>query len=254
MFFVLSKVIGFLTSPFWWIVIALVITFCVKNRVLKRRMTVAIIVLFLFFSNPVIFRFVAGVWEGEMQKAETMRGKSDVCVVLGGISSYDEPTGRVRFTRSADRFFQAIDLYEKGIVKKIIISGGSSRLIIKNRPEAAPLKDFLIELGVPDSLVLVDSLSRNTYENAINTLKLVKQNGWSKKIILITSASHMKRAAGCFEKAGFTVYPYSADPLKGTGKPSVFDYFMPSVGVLENWNYLTHEWVGLIMYKIKGYV
>ena len=254
MFFVLSKLVGFLANPFWWILLLIAAGWFFKTGKLKKRMYLGAFLVFLIFTNPLLFRLVSGLWEGDLQKAETMRGKSDVCVVLGGMSVYHEPTGRIRFTQSADRILQAVDLYEKGIVKKIVITGGTARLIRKNRPEAIHLKDFLVSIGIPDSLVLIDSLSRNTHENAVNTKELIEKNSWSKRIVLVTSAFHMKRAEGCFVKEGFTVYPYSADPLKGVGKMSVADFFLPSVGVLNNWNYLTHEWIGIIMYKLRGYM
>jgi uncharacterized SAM-binding protein YcdF (DUF218 family) len=254
MFFVFSKLIGFLSSPFWWILIFLGAGWIVKSKRIKRYLYAGAFIVFLLFTNPLFFRLVSGMWEGDLQDAETMRGKSDVCVVLGGMSAYHEPTGRIRFTQSADRILQAVDLYEKGIVKKIVITGGTGRLIRKNRPEAIHLKDFLVAIGIPDSSVLIDAASRNTYENAVNTKKLLVKNGWGTSIVLVTSGFHMKRAKGCFEKEGFKVYPYIADPLKGVSKVSFADIFMPSAGVLNGWNYLTHEWIGIVMYKLKGYM
>jgi len=254
MFFVLSKLIGFLSSPFWWILILLSAGWFVRSKRVKKYLYSGAFVVFLLFTNPLFFRLVSGMWEGDLQKAETMRGKSDVCVVLGGMSVYHEPTGRIRFTQSADRILQAVDLYEKGIVKKIVITGGTGRLVRKNRPEAIHLKDFLISIGIPAPSVLIDAASRNTYENAVNTKKLLEKNGWGTSVVLVTSGFHIKRAVGCFEKAGIKVYPYIADPLKGVSKITFSDVFLPSADVLNDWNYLTHEWIGIAMYKLKGYM
>ena len=254
MFFVLSKLIGFLASPFWWILTVLAVAYFIRNRKYKKKLYVFALILFLFFTNPLMFRLAAGLWEGNLQAPESVRNKTDVCVVLGGMSAYDEATGRIRFTQSADRILQAIDLYEKGIISKFVISGGTARLIRKTRPESIHLRDFLVSLGIPSTSVLIDSLSRNTHENSINSMQLVRKNGWSEKIILITSAFHMKRAEGCFKKAGFTVYPYAADPLKSVSKMAISEIVIPSVGVLNSWYLLTHEWAGLVMYRIKGYM
>ncbi len=177
MFFVISKLIGFLVSPFWWIILSLGLAYFIKNRVYKSRLFLLAFVLFIVFTNPLLFRVVVGTWEGDLQPAESMRNKSDVCVVLGGMSAYHEPTGRIRFTQSADRILQAVDLYKKGIVSKIVISGGTSRLIQKTRPESIHLKEFLLTLGIPSGAVLIDSMSRNTYQNGINSMELIKANG-----------------------------------------------------------------------------
>jgi len=254
MFFVVSKLIGFLVSPFWWIIVLVGLAYFIKNRVCKARLYLLAFILFVVFTNPLLFRVVAGAWEGDLQSAESMRGKSDVCVVLGGMSAYHEPTGRIRFTQSADRILQAVDLFEKGIVSKIIISGGTSRLIQKTRPESIHLKEFLVTLGISPGEVLIDSLSRNTYENSIYSMKLIRANGWNSKVILVTSAFHMRRAEGCFVKAGFTVYPYTTDPLKGVNSITFSDIVIPSVGVLNNWNFLIREWVGIVMYWLNGYL
>ncbi len=254
MFFVISKLIGFLVSPFWWIIVSIGLAYFIKNRVYKSRLYLLAFVLFLVFTNPLLFRVVSGVWEGNLQPAESMRNKSDVCVVLGGMSAYHEPTGRIRFTQSADRILQAIDLYKKGIVNKIVISGGTARLIRKNRPESIHLKNFLVTLGIPAESVLIDSLSRNTHENSVNSMALIKANGWNSSVVLVTSAFHMRRAAGCFIKAGFTVYPYTTDPLKGVSKITFSDLVIPSVGVLNNWNFIIREWVGIVMYWVSGYL
>lgn len=254
MFFVISKLIGFLVSPFWWIIVSVGLAYIIKNRVYKARLYLLAFVLFAFFTNPLLFSVIAGAWEGDLQPAESMRGKSDVCVVLGGMSAYHEPTNRIRFTQSADRILQAVDLYKKGIVSKIVISGGTSRLIQKTRPESIHLKEFLVTLGIPSGEVLIDSLSRNTYENGINSMKLIKANGWNRRVVLVTSAFHMRRAAGCFIKAGFTVYPYTTDPLKGVSSITFSDVVIPSVGVLNNWNFLIREWVGIVMYWLNGYL
>ena len=254
MFFILSKVAGFLSSPFWWILILTGAAFFIQNKKISKRLYTSAFIVFVIFTNPMVFRLVVGAWEGDLQPAESMRGKSDVCVVLGGMSAFHEPTGRIRFTQGADRILQAIDLYEKGIVKKIAITGGTSRLIRKTPPEAIHLRDFLMSIGIPHESVLIDSLSRNTHENAVNTKELIDKYGWGDNIILVTSAFHMRRAEGCFKKEGFTVYPYAADPLKGVSKVSIADFFMPSAGTLNDWNYLTHEWMGIVMYKISGFM
>ena len=254
MFFILSKIAGFLSSPFWWILILTGAAFFIKNKKISKRLYISAFIVFVIFTNPMVFRLVVGAWEGDLRPAESMRGKSDVCVVLGGMSAFHEPTGRIRFTQSADRILQAIDLYEKGIVKKIVITGGTARLIRKTPPEAIHLRDFLMSIGIPRESVLIDSLSRNTHENAVNTKELIDKHGWGDNIILVTSAFHMRRAEGCFKKEGFTVHPYAADPLKGVSKVSIADFFMPSAGTLNDWNYLTHEWMGIAMYKISGYM
>jgi uncharacterized SAM-binding protein YcdF (DUF218 family) len=72
--------------------------------------------------------------------------------------------------------------------------------------------------------------------------------------LLITSAFHMRRSLGCFEKVGFNVAPYSTDRYSGERK-YIFDHlFIPSASVLEEWNLIIHEWIGYMTYYFSGYL
>jgi uncharacterized SAM-binding protein YcdF (DUF218 family) len=254
MFFIISKLIGFLASPFWWIILTLIAAWFVKNKRWKRYLCGLAIGTFVLFSNPIVFRLVIHAWEGELEAAESLIGKSKVCVVLGGMASWHEASERIRFYQGADRLLQAVDLYQRGIVKKLVISGGNASLLQKRRPESVYLGDYLVNLGIPESDIRIDSLSRNTHENSVRSMEIIKQEGWPEKIILVTSAFHMQRARGCFEKAGFEVEPYATDPLKSTHPPTISEFFLPSLGVLSNWTILLREWIGLLAYQLKGYV
>ena len=67
-------------------------------------------------------------------------------------------------------------------------------------------------MGVPPEALWLDTDSRNTYENAVNSRALLEPKG-IKKISLVTSASHMPRAVKLFEAQGFEVTPLPTDYL-----------------------------------------
>ena len=62
------------------------------------------------------------------------------------------------------------------------------------------------------------------------TSELFEEMGWDKKIILVTSSMHSKRARLCFEKAGFTVTSFDADPVKSVRPITLKDIFVPDIG------------------------
>jgi uncharacterized SAM-binding protein YcdF (DUF218 family) len=149
---------------------------------------------------------------------------------------------------------QAVSLYKTGKIKKMIISSGSGSLVFRNMLEASLLKRYLLTIGIPDSVMIVDSLSDNTYQNAINSAQIIKKEFPKGKFLLITSSMHMRRAKACFEKAGITVTPYSTN--KETGK-RLFDYknlIIPDIEALGKWNSLIHEIFGYIVYDVSGYL
>ena len=63
-------------------------------------------------------------------------------------------------------------------------------------------------LGVPEGRLRLEGDSRNTRENAVFSRMLAAE---TQRILLVTSASHMRRAQGSFEAVGFTVIPAATD-------------------------------------------
>jgi uncharacterized SAM-binding protein YcdF (DUF218 family) len=69
--------------------------------------------------------------------------------------------------------------------------------------EAEAMARAATELGVPRRDIIVEGTARNTQESARAVKRVLK----SKRIFLVTSAYHMKRAEGLFKKQGFDVFP-----------------------------------------------
>jgi uncharacterized SAM-binding protein YcdF (DUF218 family) len=166
--------------------------------------------------------------------------------------SKDEENGSLNFGEATDRLTEGLILYRTGRIKTIIISGGSGRLIDDTR-ESVLAKAFLINnCGVPDSVVYIDTVSRNTYENAVESKKLMHAEGL-KSAIIITSAWHMRRAEGCFKKLGMDVDIHPTDGLYNIQKFYLTDLIVPDTRNIVKWENLMHEIVGVIVYKLYGY-
>jgi len=193
-------------------------------------------------------------WEHPLQSSSLLSDNSSPLVVLGGLSSYDESKQRIHFSEAADRLLQALSLHKHDSVRPLIISGGSAEVYFDERPEADYLKDYLLAIGLDSTKIHFENTSRNTYENARNTALLFDSLHLNREIILITSAFHMRRARACFNKQGFTVHAYSAHQLSQHQKLKPADYFMPSLHTLQLWPILIKEWIGIGIYRIKGYI
>ncbi len=167
--------------------------------------------------------------------------------------TYDEEFDRLQFQRGADRLLQAIELYKRGFIKKIIFTGGSGVIFHPDDKEGTYAKRYLLTLGIPETDFLIENESRNTHENAVLTKQLIDQKNIKGDYLLITSAFHMRRSLGCFEKSGIIATPYSTDRYSGPRKFEFDHLFLPSVSALYNWNNLLKELVGFITYKIMGY-
>jgi uncharacterized SAM-binding protein YcdF (DUF218 family) len=119
-------------------------------------------------------------------------------------------------------------------------------------PEAALVAEVLEELGVPWDAILVEGQSRNTRENALNTAAIWREKGF-RRGLLVTSAYHMSRALATFRAAGVNVSPWPVDfrvhpPLVN----SVFDV-LPDATALELTTISVKEWLGLLVYRWRGW-
>ena len=250
MFFILSKVLFFLIVPFWWIVILFLWRCFSKSVKTKKRLLVAIIVLAVVFTNPFIYRFLLMKWQTE--PVTLPAGKTyDAGILLGGLAGYDK-YARGYFGKNADRFIQTANLYHQGIIKRIIVSGGTGKLVQDEPAESIFLRTQFLANGIPDSAIIIESRSKNTYENAVFTKEITDSLHLLRPFILITSAIHMKRSVSVFKKAGFDCIAFPCDYKVVAEKFSIEEALLPHISLINEWSFFIKEVVGLYVYKLTG--
>ncbi len=254
MFFLLSKILAFLISPSIWIIIFIICGYILKKQQMKKIFYRLALMFFLVFSNGYIFQNVISSWEEELQPLSSFENRACTVVVLGGMSAIDMSTKRVCFNAASDRLWQGLNLLQQSMVNHMVISGGSAAILYDDIPETQYLLGFLKELRLPVDSIFVEDRSRNTYENALYSKALFDSLRLEKEILLVSSAFHLPRAKRCFEKQGFKVIPVRTHFLQSLHPLNPSDALIPSFSVLDKWTLLFREWVGLITYKIKGYV
>ena len=251
MYFFLSKTLYFFLMPVTWIVLAFLLCLVVKKY--QKQFFFLGLFFLLVFSNPFLGNSLMRWWEVDPVPVASLP-QYRVGIVLGGLTSDREPRDRVHVIGAADRVLEAIHLYRLGKIKKILLSGGSGKLIKDSLSEAFLLKRILQQSKVPDRDILMEPNSRNTHENAVNSALLLKNQFPGEKYLLITSAYHMRRAKACFLKAGVAVdiFPVDerSDPLSFT--PDVM--LVPTAGAMGQWEIVIREMVGMAIYKITGYI
>ena len=246
MFYITSKLLAFLSKPIIWIFILLIGALTFKSK--RKRILCITFFSFYFFTNSFIADSCSRLWEiPRFQPTETY----DVGIVLGGIADYDKITKAHNFNKHADRIIDAQQLYHQKKIKKILISGGNGVLFNDGYIEANAMRDYLILNQIPDEDILIENKSRNTKENAFNSAKILKKEYPNSKILLITSANHMKRAQFCFEKANIKTTAFPTDCTTSYTNLSIEYLFLPRVDALQVWENLIHEWIGYIVYKIN---
>ena len=177
----------------------------------------------------------------------------DCAILLGGIVGQVLPPRVVpELSESVDRIIMAVRIFKAGKVKKIVVAAGNLPWSTAVQPEAVLIRDLLVEWGVPQEAVLLDSASRNTWENAVNSKQIMAKEGLN-SAWLITSASHMGRALGVFHKLGVNVYPAAVDIDVAESIDSIFAW-LPDASALQKSTRAMKESIGTVVYRLRGWI
>ncbi len=176
----------------------------------------------------------------------------DGIIVLGGevAQRLSAARGQPTLKGGGGRMTAFMALARQHPEAKLVFTGGSGLLAHPELTEAPVARAFLAQQGLDTSRVVFEDRSRNTWQNALYTKALVHPapgSAW----LLITSASHMPRAYGCFRRVGWPVIPYPVD-YDTTGRYDPTPQFNLAGG-LGRLNAAVHEWVGLVVYRVMGY-
>jgi uncharacterized SAM-binding protein YcdF (DUF218 family) len=218
----------------------------------KRRVWIGLFILFIF-SNQALFFEVSNAWEIKPIAKELInQNEYEVAIILGGISTYDHKHQSLEFNANSDRLMKVIPLYFSGVVKKILFSGGSGKLNSADK-ESHFIREYLIELGIKPEDIITEENSRNTYENVKFSTQIIKDRKISGNMLLSTSSTHMFRSKLCFDKIEFDVQMFPTDQIAINREINPSTLFVPKPGTLNHWHNLIHEWVGILVYKVRGY-
>jgi uncharacterized SAM-binding protein YcdF (DUF218 family) len=248
---VISKLVAFAVSPLGTFLLAVLIGWILMRltrsrtgRRLGAGVMLAGLAWLVAWSMPIMSDALRGAIEDRAGPRNLAAVKAaPVAVVLGGGMEGAEPPRRLHpdLGSAADRVWHAARLYRAGKVKSLVVSGGSFRA--GGALEAPAMRELLLELGVPDRAILLESESRTTGENARLTAAMLSLQG-VREIVLVTSALHMSRARREFERLGLTVHPAPTD-WEVVDKPFDLLRVVPSTDALDGSSRALKELVGL---------
>ncbi len=240
-------------NPLTWIFVLLAAAIVLwKWSRTARSLCFASLASLLVFGSWTVSQALLRTLENQFpDRAPDATPQAQAIVVLGGAvhfpSSRHPGSGLIN---PSDRVLHAFRLYRAGKAPVIVCSGGGP-----GGAEAPLMTGLLEEWGVPADAILLEERSLNTHENALYSFSLLQSRG-IRQILLVTSASHMPRAAAVFRKVGFQVEPSPADYWTGWGDDTdafnLLDW-LPSPHPLMGSAMALREWVGLIVYRVRGW-
>lgn len=224
---------------------------------LRKRMAISLTLLglgwVLIWSLPITTLYFGGKLEERypFRQAETVT-PADVIVVLGGNTQANRANWFEPFNRATatDRVDRAAALYFAGRAPKILLSGGAYEGRVS---EAQGMAKVLRQKGVPESALLLENESRNTYENTLMTQTTLK-NQSDAHLLLVTSALHMPRALATFQKQGLSATPAGVSPQISLPDDYTLHPWLPHTRSLEASRTIIKEYLGLFGYWLRGWV
>ncbi len=137
--------------------------------------------------------------------------------------------------------------FSKRLHIPLVITGGSGDPSRPQLSEADAMAETAVSLGVPRKGIIIENKSRNTLESAAAMKNILR----GRRILLVTSAYHLKRSTAMFKKQGFTVVPAAAG-YKAEQQAFSFFSLIPQASSLHVSSIAIHEYVSFIWYNYRG--
>lgn len=259
MFFTLSKVLSFLLRPSSLIWLGLLGGLVMRERMprwrrLSLEMTIgALVALFVAGLTPLSNVLILPLEDRfPVMTPQSVPTPVSGLIVLGGAEDGWVSAGRggLALNEAAERITETARLALAHPQAKVVITGGVAKLMGEDAEGSNAVAALLRDLGIAQERLIVETRSRDTYENATLTLPLTGAKP-GETWLLVTSAYHMPRAIGIFRKAGLNVHAYPVD-FRLRGAEDLKRWFWTIPDGLKRFDLAVTEWAGLAAYRLSG--
>lgn len=179
-----------------------------------------------------------------------------IVVLSNGFISAPGDASVVEWSDDVDRFEAGVALYHTGKGSMLILTGGWLPWSKEARSIGELLAEHAMERGIPRDRVAVTGKAMNTAAEAQAVAALMDQQDESqdRRVILVTSAFHMRRAQWLFERAGLAVFPFPVDFQVDENRGFTVLDLLPSAEALSNTETALRELYGYLYYVVRALV
>ena len=249
MIFWLSKLLPLAFLPLGFSLILLVVGLIGRKRWLVLMAFLLLWVFSLGVVSQSLWRLLEAPWE---RRSALVASQADAIVVLSSSRHPAPGTSRLSEWHDPDRFLAGLDLYRAGKAPRLFFTGGSSPFRPGQLPEGQHYLQEARLLGIPADAMLSTPPVLNTAEEAVAIRQLLPAS--QSRVLLVTSAFHMRRCKRLFERQGMQVVPFPVD-FKARGRwagPLWRDptQWLPSAHALDNSSRALRELLGRLVYRV----
>lgn len=168
---------------------------------MKKVMRIIIImIIFLIFIFFLINFYVIKSTKNRILTDFSDIDNVDAILVLGAkVKKDNTPSPMLE-----DRILGAIDLYNKGVANKIIMSGDHGT---KEYDEVNAMKEYVKNVDIPSNDIFMDHAGFSTYDSIYRAKAIFKV----KKMIIVTQEYHLYRALYIAKSLGIDAYGYASN-------------------------------------------
>ncbi len=218
--------------------------------------------ILLLSSNGWVANGIAQSLEWQHLPSGELPNAAAIVVLGGGIKPEIYPRPWVDVSEAGDRVLYGAELYNQGKAPIVILSGGRIEWKGGGPPEAEDMAQIVAAMGVPPSAILLEPNSLNTYENAVEVRKLLEARNIEKRVLLVTSATHIPRSLRIFQRQGIDAIPAPTDFLVSQQEldelseswQSVTLNILPDAYRLQQTTQSLKEYIGTIIYRLRGWL
>ena len=205
-------------------------------------------------SMPVTEYAVVRSLEAGYRQSDPLPRCSTIVLLCGGEAPGLPPRLYPEISDAGDRIMHAARLQRAGLAPRIVVTGGVIEFMHQSPQSSAEDAAYLLvhSLCVDSSAVIVETQAKTTAQHAPLVARIIDSLALPREIILVTSAAHMRRAAGVFRKQGFVVHPAAADFLEDDRFQMTAFQCIPSAQALARVTAAVHEYYGMIAYRLTG--
>ncbi|HEY8079042.1 MAG TPA: YdcF family protein [Labilithrix sp.] len=256
MFFFLSKILDVLLSPLTWAILLAAATVPWRRRSARRwrrrrAFGAAAIVVILVFSSSLVADGMWGALENSAVSTYDPARTYDAVILLGGVGDEEVWAERkqLALNDNVERLTATNEILRDGHARVAILSGAAMRP--GGLSEARELATFLLAWGIGEDRIVLEERARNTRENAVYSAEIVRARGFS-RVLVVTSAFHVPRAADCFRAVGLEVDFLPVD-YRAHRPHFELEAMLPRTSALDRSSAAIREIAGRWIYRARGY-
>ncbi|GGA53812.1 YdcF family protein [Pelagibacterium lentulum] len=254
MFFNLSKLLSFFLVPSNILLLVLLVAlgfWLLKFRKTAATLGIASITGMALAAWSPLGAAALGTLEDRFARPPLPSDVAGIILLGGAVDTHiSHDRDALTLNEAGERVIETRMLAERYPDAVVFLSGGGGHLFHDGTlTESELARQTLIAAGVDGDRIEMEERSRNTCENASETTAALGDRA-SGTWILVTSASHMPRAVGCFRAASFAVIPYPVDFRTKSGN---INWSATASSGLAAIDLAAHEWIGLVTYHLAGF-